>query len=121
MTREGWDELMNSYGKDKFYFETSPELVCEETMRITSENFHTFTEDGKSDGAITNPTECGTNANYIFVFAYASSVTFVIFNLFIAVVFDWLSRRPVRSTTREEAPGLWQDSQRVGYTVECSQ
>ena len=32
-----------------------------------------------------------------------------------------LSRRPVRSTTGEEALGLVRDSQRVGYTVECSQ
>merc|ERR1719284_733823 len=89
MTGEGWNEIMHDLSKDKFYYESYIGIQCEETFSITSSNFHALDlKDGNADGFVNAPMECGYWWAFPFFITYTVIVTFVILNLFIAVIFD---------------------------------
>jgi len=79
MTGEAWNELMHSLSKDKLYFEMYMELHCEE-----STDYETMV----AQGVLDNPNECGNPLSFFFFLTYTLLVTFVILNLFIAVIFE---------------------------------
>lgn len=86
MTGEGWNFIMHDLSKTRFYYETYMDIQCDETFSITADNFDGLDLDG--DGVVDNPTECGSPYAYVYFITYTLLVTFVVFNLFIAVILD---------------------------------
>eukprot|EP00931_Biecheleriopsis_adriatica_P023690 TRINITY_DN14902_c0_g1_i1.p1 TRINITY_DN14902_c0_g1~~TRINITY_DN14902_c0_g1_i1.p1 ORF type:complete len:2368 (-),score=487.75 TRINITY_DN14902_c0_g1_i1:53-7156(-) len=86
MTGEGFNEIMHDLSKGPFFYKSILDLKCEVPMDITGVPFHTLDQDG--DGLIDNPTECGTALSYVYFISYTLIVSFVILNLFIAVIFE---------------------------------
>eukprot|EP00927_Polykrikos_kofoidii_P025416 TRINITY_DN22831_c0_g1_i1.p1 TRINITY_DN22831_c0_g1~~TRINITY_DN22831_c0_g1_i1.p1 ORF type:complete len:2622 (-),score=470.03 TRINITY_DN22831_c0_g1_i1:58-7023(-) len=90
MTGEGWNEIMHSLGKSRFDLESYMDIPCSESFDITPGNFAYYDLlDGVRDGVISKPFECGNAAfSRIFFISYTVIVTFMILNLFIAVIFE---------------------------------
>lgn len=89
MTGEGWNEIMHDLSKPQFFFESYAEVSCVEDMTITKENFREkwdLNGDGWVDDDVVH--QCGTSMSFVFFITYTLSVTFVILNLFIAVIFE---------------------------------
>jgi len=89
MTGEGWNAIMHDLSKDKFYYESYLNVQCVEGLSVTAANFHLLDADG--DGAV-DPERingCGKQEwAFAFFITYTLIVTFVILNLFIAVIFE---------------------------------
>lgn len=86
MTGEGWTELMHAYGKSKWFFESALEQHCEESMVIVTAAQYYYYE---KLGLIDAPIECGDYLlSMVFFMSYTLAVSFVILNLFIAVIMD---------------------------------
>jgi hypothetical protein len=98
MTGEGWNELMHSMAKSPRYFGQFAMMPCIDELSVsppwnpithnvlgTGESFHIL----KELGIIDTPIMCG-NAGmaYFFFIAYTFIITFVILNLFVAVVLE---------------------------------
>lgn len=79
MTGEAWNELMHAMSKDKQYFEMYLGVRCAES---------TDYEQLVAEGVLDDPNECGNPYSYFFFLTYTLLVTFVILNLFIAVIFE---------------------------------
>merc|ERR1719399_2191522 len=75
---------MHNLSKGKFFFESYLEVSCEESLSITPENYDQL----KASGVIDNPNECGNVNAFWYFLTYTILVTFVILNLFIAVIFE---------------------------------
>ncbi|CAE8581533.1 unnamed protein product [Polarella glacialis] len=86
MTGEGWNEIMHDLSKGEFFYQSVLGLRCEVPMDFGSTPFSELDRDG--DGLVDNPTECGTPLAYVYFISYTCIVTFVILNLFIAVIFE---------------------------------
>lgn len=85
MTGEAWNDLMHSLAKDKQYFGAYLDQVCLVSMDIsTSEQWAIY----EAKGQIEDPIECGTGMAFFYFVTYTLFVTFVILNLFIAVIFE---------------------------------
>eukprot|EP00440_Ansanella_granifera_P074218 gb/GFBE01080540.1/.p1 GENE.gb/GFBE01080540.1/~~gb/GFBE01080540.1/.p1 ORF type:complete len:2396 (+),score=576.99 gb/GFBE01080540.1/:1-7188(+) len=84
MTGEGFNEIMHDLSKGPFYYQSILGIKCEE--QDFSAPFSTLDLDG--DGLVDNPTECGTPLAFIYFITYTVLVSFVILNLFIAVIFE---------------------------------
>lgn len=85
MTGEGWNNIMHAYGKDKYFFESILELKCEGMVIINKEDYDAY----ENLGQIENPIECGNQViSFLYFGSFTLAVTFVIFNLFIAVIFE---------------------------------
>jgi len=85
MTGEGWNEIMHDLSHNRFYFESYLDKVCVDTMKIPSD-FSLV--DPNNDGTIDHPNECGSPLAYVYFISYTIIVTFVVLNLFIAVIFE---------------------------------
>jgi len=89
MTGEGWNFIMHDLSKDKFFYESYLDVICVKELGITKANFHTFDldRDGVVDPEFING--CGQLAlAFTYFITYTLIVTFVILNLFIAVIFE---------------------------------
>jgi hypothetical protein len=85
MTGEGWNELMHSLSKDAEFFGQTMMLPCLNALDVSHDNY----EGLKDRGLIDEPILCGgKTAAYIFFIAYTCIITFVILNLFVAVVLE---------------------------------
>jgi hypothetical protein len=83
-TGEGWNELMHSLGRSAKYFGRIRE-PCVDNLKITDDNYEILA--GKC--LIDTPVQCGSPASaQVFFVAYTCFVTFVILNLFVAVVLE---------------------------------
>ncbi|CAE7641000.1 NaCP60E [Symbiodinium pilosum] len=85
MTGEGFNEIMHDLTKSQWYYESILEKKCSE-LDLESRNFAELDLNG--DGLVDDPTECGTAFAYIYFISYTIFVSFVILNLFIAVIFE---------------------------------
>lgn len=83
-TGEAWNDLMHSLAKDRFFFESVIGTPCLDNMEITAENYAEL----KQMGRIDDPIECGNVLAYPFFLTYTMLVTFVVLNLFIAVIIE---------------------------------
>jgi len=91
MTGEGWNEIMHSLSKDARFFGHSLGEPCIPDMDITAENFAEL----ERLGAIENPVQCGNGLfAQVFFVAYTCLITFVILNLFVAVVLEAFLETP---------------------------
>jgi len=87
MTGEAWNEIMHELSKSRFYFESYMGIACSESFPVLASNFAALDLDG--DGVVDAPSQCGTALGaYLFFITFTLSVTFVILNLFIAVILD---------------------------------
>eukprot|EP00933_Yihiella_yeosuensis_P030549 TRINITY_DN24187_c0_g1_i1.p2 TRINITY_DN24187_c0_g1~~TRINITY_DN24187_c0_g1_i1.p2 ORF type:complete len:348 (+),score=70.21 TRINITY_DN24187_c0_g1_i1:1312-2355(+) len=86
MTGEGWNEIMHDLSKPRFFYSSILDMNCDLQMDIKSKPWSEWDADG--DGYVDNPTECGTGFAYIYFISYTIVVTYVILNLFIAVIFE---------------------------------
>merc|ERR1719428_1250889 len=68
MTGEGWNELMHSLSKDKFFYESVLE--------------------GRGMFELDGPVQCGSVVSFAYFLSFSMFVSFVILNLFIAVIFE---------------------------------
>jgi hypothetical protein len=87
MTGEAWNEMMHAVGKDAYYFNIAMQQPCLPNLQITMENYQTLVD----VCAIAKPLACGANDYYmhfIFFCSFTIVMTFVILNLFVAVVLD---------------------------------
>jgi hypothetical protein len=88
MTGEAWNELMHDLGASQFDFESYRDVTCVPSFSITKDNFASLDVSPK-DGVVDSPNECGSMwGAYLYFITYTLSVTFVILNLFIAVILD---------------------------------
>merc|ERR1719161_693248 len=83
-TGEAWNDLMHSLSKDRFFFESVMGEPCLDSMDITVENYAEL----KAMGRIDDPIECGSTLAYPFFLTYTTLVTFIVLNLFIAVIIE---------------------------------
>jgi len=98
MTGEGWNEIMHSLSKDQFFFESILDQTCA-PMNIKSGDFHLYDKD--NDDVVDEEfiTECGDGGFAVaFFMSYTVVVSFVILNLFIAVIFEGFEE----SSSRED-------------------
>jgi len=86
MTGEAWNEIMHELSKSQFDYESIMDIKCVSKMTITKDNFASLDLD--NDGVVDAPNECGTWLAKVYFLTYTISVTFVILNLFIAVILD---------------------------------
>jgi hypothetical protein len=87
MTGEAWNEIMHAVGKDAYYFNVVMQQPCIMDFRITMENYQPLYD----ACAIQKPLGCGANdyyMHYLFFCTFTIVMTFVILNLFVAVVLD---------------------------------
>jgi hypothetical protein len=85
MTGEGWNFLMHDLSRSKFFFETYLDIPCETDMAVTAENYDELLRLGYID----NPYQCGMgDLSMLYFISYTANVSFVILNLFIAVIFE---------------------------------
>jgi hypothetical protein len=85
MTGEGWNELMHSLAKDSHYFAVVMGEPCIADMQITAANFASLEE----RCLIENPVGCGqAPMSFTYFVVYTCTITFVILNLFVAVVLE---------------------------------
>jgi len=87
MTGEAWNEIMHAVGKDAYYFNIAMQQPCISDFRITEENYQELFD----KCAIQKPLGCGANdfnMHYFFFCTFTILMTFVILNLFVAVVLD---------------------------------
>ena len=84
MTGEGTNSLMHDLGTGKFEFESVLGVPCETNMRITEKSYKMYAE----RNLIANPIECGNGMALVFFITFTCLFTFVILNLFIAVIFE---------------------------------
>jgi len=85
MTGEGFNEIMHDLSKSQWYYESILEIKCSE-FDLSSVVFNELDLD--QDGLVDNPTECGSAFAYLYFISYTVFVSFVILNLFIAVIFE---------------------------------
>jgi len=85
MTGEGWNEIMHDVSKDSFYYNSILGMTCGE-MDLGSVAFSTLDADG--DGLVDNPNGCGNLLAFPYFISYTIVISFVILNLFIAVIFE---------------------------------
>ncbi|CAE7267744.1 unnamed protein product [Symbiodinium necroappetens] len=85
MTGEGFNEIMHDLSKSQWYYESILEIKCSE-LDLESRTFANLDLNG--DGMVDDPTECGSALAYIYFISYTIFVSFVILNLFIAVIFE---------------------------------
>eukprot|EP00397_Hematodinium_sp_SG-2012_P000464 GEMP01000464.1.p1 GENE.GEMP01000464.1~~GEMP01000464.1.p1 ORF type:complete len:1850 (+),score=300.04 GEMP01000464.1:241-5790(+) len=84
MTGEGWNELMHSIGRNQWHFESLEEKLCEPSMDV--EQYYDIYQ---ANNQIEYPIQCGSGvAATIYFISFTMVVTFVILNLFIAVIFE---------------------------------
>jgi hypothetical protein len=85
MTGEGWNELMHELGHDQWHFESVQDRICEPEMDVQN-NYQIYKE---NDQLGYNAVECGVGfAAQIYFIAFTMSVTFVVLNLFVAVILE---------------------------------
>jgi hypothetical protein len=85
MTGEGWNELMHSLAKDSHYFGVVMGEPCVDDFQITADNFASLEE----RCLIENPVGCGqAGMSFTYFVVYTCTITFVILNLFVAVVLE---------------------------------
>jgi len=85
MTGEGWNFIMHDLSKDQWYFQSVLEKTCSE-LDLEMMDFAAL--DLNKDGLVDNPTECGSLLAFVYFISYTILVSFVILNLFIAVIFE---------------------------------
>ncbi|CAK9063893.1 unnamed protein product [Durusdinium trenchii] len=85
MTGEGWNYIMHDLSKSQWYYESVLDKTCRE-MDLDSMDFASL--DLNQDGYVDEPTECGSQLAFIYFISYTILVSFVILNLFIAVIFE---------------------------------
>eukprot|EP00439_Symbiodinium_sp_Y106_P017984 s4004_g2.t1 len=85
MTGEGFNEIMHDLSKSQWYYESILEIKCSE-LDLEGRTFANLDLNG--DGMVDEPTECGSALAYIYFISYTIFVSFVILNLFIAVIFE---------------------------------
>jgi hypothetical protein len=83
-TGEAWNDLMHDLARDRFFFDSILGEPCVDSMEITVENYAEL----KAMGRIDDPIECGSVLSYPFFLTYTMLVTFVVLNLFIAVIIE---------------------------------
>lgn len=100
MTGEAWNEMMHALSKDKFYFESYLDMRCAE-----STDYDTMV----AEGVLDNPNECGNPLSFFFFLTYTLLVTFVILNLFIAVIFEGFdeSQKSEQSEIIQKCVEVW--------------
>jgi len=81
MTGEAWNEMMHSLGKDKYFYESVLNKHCVATM--SEEEIRMY-----YDGLLEDSIECGNSGSFFYFFTYTMIVSFVVLNLFIAVIFE---------------------------------
>lgn len=106
MTGEGFNELMHSFSKDEVWFMQVEEDPC------YSSDLHDVTADTydllKDKCLIDEPNQCGkSNFAYIYFVVYTCLITFIIFNLVVAVILEGFED----ASTNEE-------SDLVGHCIE---
>jgi hypothetical protein len=85
MTGEGWNEIMHALAKGDWYFGTVMGEPCIPDFKITAEGYEQLMERCLID----NPVACGSPAAAEPYFVlYTCTITFVILNLFVAVVLE---------------------------------
>jgi hypothetical protein len=92
MTGEGWNELMHALSRNEEYFGKILMLPCVNDLESETEaDWDLLVSRGLTyDRALgTGPIGCGSSAHaYIFFVAFTCLITFVILNLFVAVVLE---------------------------------
>jgi hypothetical protein len=85
MTGEAWNEIMHSLGKTSYDFGHVMGAPCIDDFDITVDNYKSLDD----RCLLTNPVACGKpkSATFFFV-AYTCVITFIILNLFVAVVLE---------------------------------
>jgi len=82
LTGEGWNEIMHDLAKNRFYYESYMDFHCDPNLDVR----HLYVS-GTLDTSLING--CGMPYfSYAFFISYTLVVTFVILNLFIAVIFE---------------------------------
>jgi hypothetical protein len=87
MTGEGFNELMHSFSKNEVWFMQTMQDKCysSDLHDVTADSFDIL--DGKC--LIENPHQCGkSNFAYIYFVTYTCLITFIIFNLVVAVILE---------------------------------
>eukprot|EP00930_Biecheleria_cincta_P047048 TRINITY_DN3254_c0_g2_i1.p1 TRINITY_DN3254_c0_g2~~TRINITY_DN3254_c0_g2_i1.p1 ORF type:complete len:2356 (-),score=376.43 TRINITY_DN3254_c0_g2_i1:34-6066(-) len=95
MTGEGFNEIMHDLSKGDFYYQSILDIKCEVPMKLQGDF---STHDLDNDGLVDNPTECGTVLAYVYFISYTVFVSFVILNLFIAVIFEGFEESSTNET-----------------------
>jgi hypothetical protein len=105
MTGEGFNELMHSFSKDEVWFVTMEDGPCysSDLHDVTAETYDIL----KDKCLIDEPNQCGkSNFAYIYFVTYTCLITFIIFNLVVAVILEGFED----ASTNEE-------SDLVGYCI----
>merc|ERR1719235_1024871 len=105
MTGEGFNELMHSFSKDEVWFTQIEADPCysSELHDVTDESWDILNDKCLID----EPNQCGkSNFAYIYFVAYTCLITFIIFNLVVAVILEGFED----ASTNEE-------SDLVGYCI----
>merc|ERR1719217_430580 len=85
MTGEGWNEIMHSFMKNSYDFGHVMGAPCIDDFAVTAEDFSSLTE----KCLLSNPVACGKPKSAMFFFVtYTCVITFIILNLFVAVVLE---------------------------------
>jgi len=85
MTGEGWNFLMHDLSRNKYFHESILNQKCVTVMDINENTY----EEYESNGMISTPSECGSYYwPRIFFIAFTCLISFVVLNLFIAVIFE---------------------------------
>eukprot|EP00913_Durusdinium_trenchii_P015136 g14197.t1 len=103
MTGEGWNYIMHDLSKSQWYYESlDPNDTVSRTMQLNGglgvldktcremdlDSMDFASLDLNQDGYVDEPTECGSQLAFIYFISYTILVSFVILNLFIAVIFE---------------------------------
>eukprot|EP00746_Dinoflagellata_sp_MGD_P168034 gnl/MRDRNA2_/MRDRNA2_99120_c0_seq1.p1 gnl/MRDRNA2_/MRDRNA2_99120_c0~~gnl/MRDRNA2_/MRDRNA2_99120_c0_seq1.p1 ORF type:complete len:1018 (-),score=164.15 gnl/MRDRNA2_/MRDRNA2_99120_c0_seq1:46-2886(-) len=108
MTGEGFNELMHSFSKNELWFVTMEDeggpCYSSELHDVTAESYDIL----KDKCLIDEPNQCGkSNFAYIYFVTYTCLITFIIFNLVVAVILEGF-----------EDASKNEDSDLVGYCIE---
>jgi hypothetical protein len=85
MTGEAWNELMHSLTKNPYEFGHVMGAPCISDFLVTAENYQSLSD----RCLLENPVACGKPGSSVFFFVtYTCIITFIILNLFVAVVLE---------------------------------
>eukprot|EP00392_Amoebophrya_sp_AT5.2_P011699 g11784.t1 len=123
-TGEAWNVLMHNFAATPFVYKSLLEVECVDDMNIAGRSVPTAAEiaDGnllpaghphggreisnfakyEALGQIANPIECGTRWSFVFWTTYTILITYLILNLFIAVIFESFDETAQRDETFSE-------------------
>ncbi|CAD7941827.1 unnamed protein product [Amoebophrya sp. A25] len=100
-TGEAWNVLMHNFAGNRFFYRSVLELECLDEMDMVRDFAH-----HNERGEVDNPVECGTEWSYVFWGTYTILITYLILNLFIAVIFESFDETAQRDETFSEVVDL---------------